>query len=176
MSKRPRILKTTARAASGGVIVIAALLALLFFRGPGLGQGEGDADSDAADTAMASTETPAGGATPTVAPAESAPTAENGGLTPDEERALSDKILAILIDEHEYRLEVPGEAETLYRPIEMERLLELAELAEGDSNGIRIRILRRENARASAEEKLKLELEHVGIRTDAVYMPEEFVP
>ena len=179
MSKRPRILKTTARAASGGVIVIAALLALLFFRGPGLGQGEGDADSDAADSAdsaMASTETPAGGATPTVAPADSDPTAETGGLTPDEERALSDKILAILIDEHEYRLEVPGDSETLYRPIEMERLLELAELAEGDSNGIKTRILRRENARASAEEKLKLELEHVGIRTDAVYMPEEFVP
>ena len=52
----------------------------------------------------------------------------------------------------------------------------LAELAEGDTNGIRVRILRRENARASAEEKLKLELQHVGIRTGAVYMPEDFVP
>lgn len=179
MSKRPRILKTTTRAASGGVIVIAALLALLFFRGPGLGQGEGDSETDGAESAMASTQNPAGSpaaATPTVAPAETDPATETGGLTSDEERALSDKILAILIDEHEYRLEVPGDGETLYRPVRLERLLELAQLAEGDSNGIKVRILRRENARASAEEKLKLELEHVGIRTDAVYMPEEFVP
>lgn len=177
MSKRPRILKTSARAASGGVIAIAALLALLFFRGLGFGEGEGEGDAER--DAMASTDATAPpAATTTSLPSEpDAPAIdEAGGLTPDEERALSDRILAILIDEHEYRLEVPTDTETLYKPVELERLLDLAALAEGDSNGIRVRILRRENARASAEEKLKLELQHVGIRTDAVYMPEEFVP
>lgn len=175
MSKRPRIIKTTARAASGGVIVIAALLALLFFRGPGLGKGEGEADS----SPLATTDPPDSSSTEathtslTSAPAD---IDDHGGLTPDEEKALSEKILAILIDEHEYRLEIPNDDETIYKTVDLQRLLELAQLAEGDSNGIRVRILRRENARASAEEKLKLELQHVGIRSDAVYMPDEFVP
>jgi hypothetical protein len=39
-----------------------------------------------------------------------------------------------------------------------------------------VKILRRENARASAEFELKSELERIGIRSDAMMMPDEFVP
>lgn len=175
MVKRPRILKSTAKAASGGVIVVAALLALFFMKGPGLGSGDDPAESSAMVTTQPSTatESPQPAATPSDSPAV---TEDDGGLTEDEKTALSGSILVVLIDEHDFRMALPFENETLYREIEFTRLLELAQAAKGDSNGIRVRILRRENARASAEERLKRELFGVGINTSAIYMPEEFVP
>ena len=180
MIQRPRVIKTTTKAASGGVIVIAAILALLFFRGPGLGTGESDSENETSGTdrpAMATTEpvTTTGGSPTT--PSESPDvTDDSGGLTPDEQKALSGKVLGILIDEYSYRMEVPGDATPIYREAELQRLVQLAKQADGDSNGIRVRILRRENARASTEEQLKLELSRVGINSDAFYMPETFVP
>ena len=172
MVKRPRVIKSTVKAASGGVIVVAALLALIFFKGPGLGTGEGTEENPAmATTASPANEEPA-------APASDSPAVveDDGGLTEDEKKALSGNVLAVLIDEHEFRMALPGDAGTIYREVEFTRLLELAQEAEGDSNGIRVRILRRENARASAEERLKRELFGVGVKTNAIYMPADFVP
>lgn len=181
MSKRPRVLKTTTRAASGGVIVVAAVLALLFFRGLGMGSGEGESEDTGSDRpAMATTEAPASNRAtdtkpqmPTKSPGV---TDDSGGLTPDEQKALSGNVLGILIDEYSYLMELPSSSDSLYRPAELDRLLQLAKQAKGDSNGIRVRILRRENARASTEEQLKLELSRIGVKADAFYMPETFVP
>jgi hypothetical protein len=168
-SKRPGVVKSTARAATGGVIVVAALLALMFLRGGG--SGTGDADSPNAAPSMVTTESPSDAAED-LARAES----DVGGLTPDEQKALSSQVLSILIDEHDYLIGVPDDASTIYHPCDIERLVELAGHAEGDSNGIRVRILQRESARPSAEEKLKLALASAGVDVDALYQQSEFVP
>jgi len=168
-SKRPRIIKTTARAATGGVIVVAALLVLMFFRGAGSGTGDGDSSNRS--PSMVTTDAPTDGfEEPTEAKLA------DGGLTADEQKALSDQVLSILIDEHDYLMEIPDDDTTIYRPAEIERLVELARQAEGDSNGIRVRILQRESARPSAEEKLKLALANAGVDVDALYQQSEFIP
>ena len=169
ISKRPRVMKTTARAATGGIIVVAALLALMFFRGAGSGTGEGESSSPL--PSMVTTESNAD-----AAEKSSEPDLADGGLTADEQKALSDQVLSILIDEHDYLMEIPDDSTTIYRPTEMERLVELAQQAEGDSNGIRVRILQRESARPSAEEKLKAALATAGIDVDALYQQSEFIP
>lgn len=172
MTKRPKVFKSAARAASGGVIVVAALLALFFMKGPGLGSGEGPEENPT----MATTETPTS-EEPAAPVSESPPVVEDeGGLTDDEKKALAGNVLAVLIDEHDFRMALPGDAGPIFREIEFARLLELAQEAKGDSNGIRVRILRRENARASAEERLTRELFGVGVNKNAIYMPEDFVP
>ena len=175
-AKRPTPMKSTVKAASGGAIVIAVILALFFFKGPGLGSGDGTSDNNS--TAMATTQPP-GQSTNTTTPPLGSDTIEpkeNGGLTQDEEKALSGHVLAILIDEHNFLMEVPTDSGPVYRPAEIKRLLELAKLADGDSNGIRIRLLRRENARASAEEQLTLDLSRIGIQESAIHMPADFIP
>lgn len=153
-------------------MVIAALLALMFLRG---GAGDPDSDSEAESGApMVTTETD-----PTATEAREAKSPEadsNGGLTPDEEKALSGKVLSILIDERSYLMAVPTDSGPIYRPAELSRLVELAQRAEGDSNGIRVRILQRETARVSANEDLKASLETVGISADGVYFQSEFIP
>ena len=168
-SKRPGVVKSTARAATGGVIVVAALLALMFFRGAGSGTG----DSDSSDTTpgMVTTDSPSE-APETLTDAESA----TAGLTPDEQKALSDLVLSILIDEHDFMIGIPTDANIVYQPCDLDRVVELAGHAEGDSNGIRVRILQRESARPSAEEKLKTALAGAGIDVDALYQQSEFVP
>lgn len=168
-SQRPRVIKNTARAATGGIIVVAALLVLMFFRGAGSETGDGDSSNRT--PSMVTTES---GMDARETPTKAEPA--GGGLTADEQKALSDRVLSILIDEHDYLMEIPDDAVTIYRPSDIERLVELARQAEGDSNGIRVRILQRESARPSAEEKLKLALASAGIDVDALYQQSEFVP
>ena len=175
-SKRPGLFKTTARAASGGALVIGALLALLFLRGGGIGSGTSEAPVTQVTTGQPER-------TPTVSPAPSdarTPSDDSvdasGGLTDDEKKALSKDVLTVLIDEHEYLMEVPSDSETVYHPIELKRVIELAQQAPGDTNGIRVRVLRRESSRAAAEDQIKRDLTRAGIGEDSIYMPAEFIP
>lgn len=173
-SKRPGAIKSTTKAASGGVIIVVALMALMFFRGPGMGTDDGETPKS---QPMASTELPQSHATPMPSePSEPRTEPETGGLTLDEQQALSSDVLSILIDEREYLMEVPGSGGPVFRPTKLSRLLQLASQAKGDSNGIRVRVVRRENARASAENQIKLELSKIGIGEDAIYMPADFIP
>jgi len=174
-SKRPSIAKSTARAASGGVIVVAALLALMFWKG-GMGGGSNPQTSAAPNSdnsTQPQTPTTADPKTPDEPPMANLDT---GGLTQDEELALQDKVLGILIDERTFLMQVPHQDTQLYRPAELNRLVELAELAKGDTNGIRVRILQRQSARPSAERQLRTQLASVGITSDAVYLQKEFIP
>ncbi len=172
-SKRPAILKNILRAGSGGVAVVVALILMMFLKG-----GSGDGESDAPPSPMTSVDDSASStpttSTPSADTAESDPE-ENGGLTPEEQKALDEDVLGIMIDEYDYFLVVPGE-DVIYRPTKVDRLLELAEQAKGDSNGIRVRIVRRETSRTKAEVDLKTALAGIGIGEDAVYMPEELLP
>ncbi len=85
-------------------------------------------------------------------------------------------VLTVLIDERSYRVQVPANPAPLYRDSSLEQIHALASTTTGDSNGIRVRILRRETARQSAETALQQTLEQAGITADAILMPSEIVP
>lgn len=191
--KRPTPLKTTTRAASGGAVLVGAVLVLLFFRGSGIGIGvdaEGEADQsantteegqpseDQPSTELASIGSDAASPNLTQPEAASQPleAEAKSNLTIDEQVATGQKTLGILIDERSYLLRIPGTPQDVFRPSTLERLVQLAQLVSGDTNGIRVTILRRETARTTAERELKNALADAGIGANAVYMPNDFVP
>ena len=99
-----------------------------------------------------------------------------GGLTDNEQAALSGKTLIVRIDEHTtIRCRCLEMVLMTWQPIQLARLSEVARQATGDSNGIRVRIQKRVTARASAEQKILLELEKVGIGKDAIFESSELV-
>lgn len=171
-----RIVRKTSRAATGGAAIFLAFLAFMWLRfgvGGGSGSESSEKKGNGESPPLAAAVPPTDG---TAALTSLTTRLTKGGLTADEQKALSGPTLTLLIDERSYLLELPSQDAPAYRPVELERALELAELAAGDSNGIKVRIVRRENARASAEESLKLELSRRGIHSDAVHMSDHFVP
>lgn len=147
-----RIVRGTSRAGMGGGAILIGLALFLLFRGFGPG-GPGSSESQLV-----------------------APDPAIGGLTDDERKSLSGNILTVLIDNYQYMIELPGKPDATFRPAELSRIVELAALAKGDSNGIKVRVLIRQSARASAEKQLQADLEHSGIHRDAIMMTSEFVP
>jgi hypothetical protein len=176
MNRKPRggvIRKAPKAAVGGGALMLAFLLYMLFPFGLGSdsGQGESEGESSSAGDAMVTSRpmtTPTPGVVNDPSPLSS--------FTDDEKRALSDDVLTVLINEHDYLVELPSDSEPVNRPLPLDRILALAELATGDANGIRVRVLRRDSARASAEEKLRLELKRVGVGSSAIHMSESTVP
>lgn len=176
-----RMVRNTSRAATGGGALLIGLALFLLFRGfgPG-GTGETGAgtDSDSPENSSSGAEMISVGSGGTALKTErqpvNAPEETEGGLNDLEKRALAGDVVSVLIDEHEYFLEVPGD-EVTWVPVSLERAAELAKLSRGDTNGIRVRILRRESSRASAEFQLRAELERRGISRDSLIMPSEFV-
>ena len=176
MSPR-RPVRKISRAATGGAVLVMAILVVMFFQGGGLGPGGGseehspddfEATGDPGDAVLWSPETPR------EETADS--TSSTAGLTDDEKQALSGDTLVVLIDEHHYLMQTSPEPDPQYRPVELNRIIELARLVPGDSNGIRVRIEKRVTARASAEYQLRLELEQSGIGRDALFESSDLVP
>lgn len=97
-------------------------------------------------------------------------------ITSAERAALSGGILTILIDEHNYFLAIPDGSDWRYTPLTLTRARELSTRAGGDSNGIRVRILRRSTSRASAEHRLMNELQDAGLEPDAIFMSSQLEP
>lgn len=174
-----RIVRGTSRAGMGGGAILIGLALFLLFRGfgpggtgsSGSGTGTGSTPTDVAKASVPGNETAKTNEFDLVA---SDPVL--GGLTDDERKSLSGNILTVLIDDYQYMIELPGTPNATFRPAELSRIVELAALAKGDSNGIRVRVLIRQSARASAEKQLQAELEHSGIHRDAIMMTSEFVP
>jgi len=179
-----KVVRNTSRAGVGGGALLIGLALFLLFRGFGPGgtgsSGSGSSpESEGGSNPQITTATPTSAAPSSTTPAVTsltAPDALEGGLTDDEEKALSGNVLTLLIDEHDFLMELPGSPAPIFRPIPLERVLELATLSKGDTNGVKVKILRRETSRASAEFQLKSELERKGIRGDSIMMPSEFVP
>ncbi len=174
-----RIVRGTSRAGMGGGALLIALALFLLFRGfgpggtgsSGSGTGEGSTSASTAKETTHKDET-----SETNNSSLAAPDPIIGGLTEDERKALSGNILTVLIDDYQYLIELPGTPVTIYRPAELSRIVKLASLAKGDSNGIKVRVLIRKTARASAEQQLQADLEHSGIHRDAIMMTSEFAP
>lgn len=179
-----KIVRSTSRAGVWGGALLIGLALFLLFRGFGPGgtgssnSGSGPESNGGSDPKI-STSAPTSAAPSSTSPAPTSLTAPDplaGGLTDDEKKALSGDVLTVLIDEHSFLMELPGSPDPIFRPIPLERVVELATLSKGDTNGVKVKILRRETSRASAEFQLKSELERRGIRGDSLVMPTEFVP
>ncbi len=179
-----KIVRSTSRAGVWGGALLIGLALFLLFRGFGPG-GTGSSnsgsglESNGGSDPKISTSAPTSAAPSSTSPAPTSLTAPDplaGGLTDDEKKALSGDVLTVLIDEHRFLMELPGSPDPIFRPIPLERVVELATLSKGDTNGVKVKILRRETSRASAEFQLKSELERRGIRGDSLVMPTEFVP
>ncbi len=184
----PRLVRGSSRAGVGAGAALIGLALFLLFRGFGFGPGDGSGEgtggnqntgeeSESGDSRIlaANADSSAASESPGESP-ESNDSQRTNGLSRDEEKAISGNVLTVLIDEHDYLMQIPGTTDVVYRRCELPRLIELAKLTKGDTNGIRVRILRRESARASSESQIKIDLAHAGITADAVVMPQEFVP
>ena len=147
-----------------------ALLLMLFLRGPGsvTGDGEPAAKSGSPDRSE---------------PVSFAETYDvllksdtrEGGPADHEQVMLSDKTLIVLIDDHKYLVQVSGNEAGAWHSVELERLIEIAQQASGDSNGIRVRIHKKVTSRASAEHKILTALEQAGISRDAIFELSELI-
>ena len=84
------------------------------------------------------------------------------------------QVVTVLIDDRSYALVLQVGSETVYRPVDLPDLVREASAATGNSDGLRVRILRRESARASTEENLYAALADAGITGDAVYAQRDF--
>lgn len=180
----PRLVRGSSRAGVGAGAALIGLALFLLFRGFGFGPGSGSGETQntgeengASDSKILAAN--ADPATESESPDESTEPNDRPrtkGLSADEEKAVAGDVLTVLIDEHDYLMQIPGTTDVVYRRCELSRLIELAKLTKGDTNGIRVRILRRESARASSESQIKIDLAHAGISADAIVMPKEFVP
>jgi len=174
-----RIVRGTSRAGMGGGAILIGLALFLLFRGFGPGgtgaSGSGTGAESAPFDILKSSESE--GERPDIQePDLVAADPLIGGLTDDERKALSSDILTVLIDDYQYMIQLPGTSDAMFRPATLPRIVELATLAKGDSNGTKVRVLIRQTARASAEKQLQADLEHSGIHRDAIMMTSEFVP
>ncbi len=183
-----KVVRGSSKAVTGGAAIMLALLMLMFFRmGGGLGTGDAGDGSDDGSTTKSAEPGQTENRNPPLASAASRPAGTTGkgivddstrsaGLTDDEKKALSGEVLTVLIDEYTWLIEIPSENQPIYRPTELARIVELAGHAQGDSNGIRVRIVRRKSARFSAEEQLKNELAHKGIGSNAIHAVDGWIP
>lgn len=169
-----RVLRTTSRAGIGGGAILIGLALFLLFKGMGPG-GTGSSGSGIGPESGKTLITSKGTETKTKN-AVAAPDEIKGGLTDEEKKSLSGDMFTVLIDEKNFLIELPGDPDPVYREASLPRIIELAKLARGDSNGTRVRILRRDSARASAEFDLIEGLHKAGISKDSTIMPADFVP
>jgi hypothetical protein len=180
MNRKPPggVIRNAPKAAvGGGALLLAFLLYMLFPFGLGSGSGQGESEGESGGESS-STGDAMVTSRPMTTPGMDALNDPSplSSFTDDEKRALSDDVLTVLIDEHDYLVELPSDSEPVYRPLALDRIVAVAELATGDANGIRVRVLRRDSARASAEEKLRLELKRAGIESNAIHMSDSTVP
>ena len=145
---------------AAGAGVILALGILFGMLGPfGLGSGSGTPGVESSSETLATTD---GSGAAVAAPER---------RTTD---GPADKI-TVLIDGHDYFQVLNVGGKPVQRAKSLDDLLNEVKLVPGDDDGVRIRILRKDSARASAENALLAALESNGIGTDAVYMPDAFV-
>ena len=140
-------------AVGGGVILILGILMGMFMELPGLGSGTMVSKGEGA----------------------ASPTKNNSPDTQVDTGLQSSGLITVLIDDRSYSLVKKVGDETVFSPTELTTIVNQATKVTGNEDGIRVRILRRESARYSAETNLRNALADAGIENEAVYMPKTFV-
>ena len=152
-----------------GVAIVASLLSGLFsgFGGQGSGNGptvvvlNGGNSMNIPDTAQSK-------------PVDQHPEPKEEPASPPE--SADADVVNLLIDGRSYFIRQSVDGKRAYRPIELPELVNLAKAARGNEDGIRVRVSRRESSRASAENLLQEKLMEAGLRKEAIYLQEGFVP
>ena len=137
----------------GGAILILGILLGMFMDLPGLGSGTTVSKGEGKNT----------------------PTTERSPDAEVDDSPHSAGLITVLIDDRSYSLVKKVGEETVFSPAELTNIVKQATRVTGNEDGIRVRILRRESARYSAETNLRNALADAGIATEAVYMPNTFV-
>jgi len=91
------------------------------------------------------------------------------------ETGVTSPVVTVLIEGHSYLILRSIEGVDSWEHAERESVVRLAKQAGGDEDGVRVRVLRRQSARASAENELRQALADAGLSGDAVYWQKEFV-
>ena len=106
------------------------------------------------------------------------PVDQKSDATPDEDvdhDFQSAGFITVLIDDRSYEFVKQDGEKVVYSHTELDDIVRQALEAPGNSNGIRVTILRRESARYSAETNLRTALTDAGVANEAIYMPKTFV-
>jgi hypothetical protein len=146
------------------VIVIAAAIGLWLsglFKGfgpGGTGSGEGDGDAEHRAELPVSTE---------AAPEQ--PQSDPGLAEPA-------RVVEVLVDGEQYSVRRPISGGVAWQPAELDEILRLAKSAEGDAQGIRVRIRRRSTSLPSAEQQLEQSLLESGLSSTEVHKVEDIAP
>lgn len=151
--KRSRKSRTAAKGV--GIVALIAFLIGMYTGIPGFGGGEGVQGNVPRDQTKA-------------APIEDADDESQTGL--------EDDVVTVLIDGRSYSVLTSSDGQQEYRATSIEEVARLATAAKGDESGVRVKVLRRESARASAEEKLQVALSQAGVPESSVYWQKQFTP
>ena len=163
------------KATIGGGIIIAAMIAgamlsdYFNFRGFGLGDGDGaramlplnsqqtDDSSSDDERRQVSAELPDERA------ARSGPPLQPG------------EVLNVVIDGRDYAVRQVIDGEERLHPLSLAEVVELAKAAPGNNEGIKVRVLRRESSRPTAEQALEQALLQSGIESREILQSEELL-
>lgn len=82
-------------------------------------------------------------------------------------------VVYVLIDGRNYLLRRGTEDKVPFQPASIEEVLQAAQAATGDDNGIRVRIEQKSSARETTEQELKKSLHDAGIPADSIRWKDE---
>lgn len=136
-----------------GAIAIIAFLLGMYTGVPGFNAGDGNDGSIGLPQASASS-----------GPVEKAEDETQAGLVDD--------CVNVLIDGHDYLLLTAKDDADSYRKTTIDQVLKLAQTAKGNVTGIRVKVLCKASARASAEDQLKKALANSAIPGHSIFWPE----
>ena len=89
---------------------------------------------------------------------------------------LEDNVVTVLIDARDFAVLTKHEGQEEYKAASLNQVAEMAKAAAGDETGVRVKVLRRESAKASAEEELRGSLASAGIPPTSIYWPRRYIP
>ncbi len=152
----------------GGIAILAVVLTT-FFTGiiPGFGTGSGQADGTTPTVQAETGETAEPPANP-----ETPVTTDPAKPVPPKPIAAPVEVVQIVVEGDEFGLR---RSDGKYRVAPISRIVEDAQSATGNEDGIKVRILRKKNAKYVAWSTLANELEKSGIKASEILIPKRLV-
>lgn len=104
---------------------------------------------------------------------ESPSTGPIEGATATTEESAPADVVYVLIDGRNYLLRRGPEDKASFQPASLDEVVQAAQAAIGDDNGIRVRIAQKSSARETTERALRARLDEAGIPGDAIRWKDE---
>ena len=152
----------------GGIAILAIVLTTFFNGGiPGFGTGSGQGDGT---TQAVQSEADDGAVQPVNS--DSPTSEETRKPVPPKPAAAPAEVVQIVVEGDEFRL---MRSDGTYRVAPISRIVKDALSATGNEDGIKVRILRKKNAKVVAWSTLENELEKSGIKASEILRPKRLV-